>query len=107
MALTKDDIIDSIYNNCGYSKTKSFELFKSILETIKKTLESNEDILISGFGKFRVNEKHARKGRNPATGNDLTLRARRTVTFRCSPSLRTKMNGSNYKTREQYQRPHT
>jgi len=95
MSLTKADIIDNIYNNCGYSKDKSTELFMSILETIKKTLESNEDILISGFGKFSVNEKNERRGRNPATGNDLALRARRTVTFRCSPALRTRMNGSN------------
>ena len=95
MSLTKADFIDNIYNNCGYSKDKSTELFMSILETLKKTLESNEDILISGFGKFSVNEKNERRGRNPATGNDLTLRARRTVTFRCSPALQTKMNGSN------------
>ena len=93
MALTKAHIIDSIYNNCGCSKTKSTELMESILETIKKSLESGEDVLISGFGKFCVKEKNERRGRNPATGNDLTLGARRVVTFRCSSVLREKING--------------
>ena len=93
MSLTKADIIDSIYNQCGYSKTKSTDLVESILETIKKTLESGEDILISGFGKFCVKEKNERSGRNPATGNDLTLGARRVVIFRCSPVLKDKING--------------
>ena len=65
----------------------------SMLETIKKTLENGEDVLISGFGKFLVKEKNERRGRNPATGNNLILDARRLVTFKCSGNLREKING--------------
>ena len=91
MTLTKADIIHSIYNNCGLSKTKSTELTETIFETIKETLESGEDVLISSFGKFNVNKKNERKGRNPATGDNLMLEARRVVTFRCSGALRDKI----------------
>jgi len=94
MALTKADIIDSIYNQCGFSKSKSTELAEAILETMKMNLESDEDILISSFGKLSVNEKNERRGRNPATGNDLALGARRVVTFKCSPVLKEKINGN-------------
>jgi integration host factor subunit alpha len=72
---------------------KSTQLVESFLEIIKKSLENGEDILISGFGKFSVKEKNERKGRNPQTGEDLILKSRRVVTFRCSESLRDKING--------------
>jgi len=94
MALTKSDIIDSIYNQCDFSKSQSTELVETVLETIKKNLESGEDVLISSFGKLCVNEKNERRGRNPATGNDLALEARRVVTFKCSPVLKDKINGN-------------
>ena len=93
MALTKAHIIDKIYNNYDFSKTKSSALVESILEIIKRSLESGEDIMISGFGKFYVKGKNERRGRNPATGNDLILDARRVVTFNCSNVIRNKMNG--------------
>ena len=96
MSLTNAGIIHSIYSHCGFSKTESIELVESILETIKKSLESGEDVLISGFGKFCVKEKNERKGRNPATGNDLILGAKRVVTFKCSTVLRDKVNGKNW-----------
>ena len=73
MSVTKANIVDSIYNHCGCSKTQSIDLMESILETIKMTLESGEDVLISGFGKFCVKEKNERRGRNPQTGDDLML----------------------------------
>jgi integration host factor subunit alpha len=60
---------------------------------MKQTMENGEDILISGFGKFCVNEKKARKGRNPATGEPMMLSKRRVVVFRCSNILREKVNG--------------
>jgi len=66
---------------------------ESLLEIIKSTLESGEDVLISGFGKFRVRDKTKRRGRNPATGDDMMLRPRRVVTFNCSGKLREKVNG--------------
>jgi integration host factor subunit alpha len=94
MTLTKDRIIDSIYHNTDLSRPRAKELFKSCLEIIKRTLESGEDVLISGFGKFEVMEKNERKGRNPATGDNLTLRARRVITFRCSGVLRERINGT-------------
>ena len=101
MTLTKTDIVESIYSQCGLSKTKSDILVETILETMKGTLESGEDVLISRFGRFSVRDKSARRGRNPATGNDLMLEARRVVTFWCSPVFRAKMNrkgrGSNYR----------
>ncbi len=93
MTLTKADLIDSIYNQIDLPKAKSAHLVESVLEIIKKTLESGEDILISGFGKFSVKEKNDRRGRNPHTREDLMLDARRVVTFRCSGVLRDKING--------------
>ena len=91
MALTKNDIVTAI-NEIGFTKKKSVDIIETLLEIIKKRLESGEDVLISGFGKFCVKEKKARRGRNPATGSDLVLRARRIVTFKCSGKLRNKIN---------------
>ena len=91
MALTKNDIVTAIHE-IGFTKKKSVEIIESLLEIIKQRLENGEDVLISGFGKFCVNEKKARRGRNPATGSDLVLRARRIVTFKCSGKLRNKIN---------------
>ena len=92
MSLTKERIIETIFNSTDFSRRKSRQVVESLLETIKKTLESGEDVLISGFGKFCVKEKNERRGRNPASGNDLTLGARRVVTFKCSGVLRDKIN---------------
>lgn len=91
MALTKNDIVTAIHE-IGFTKKKSVDIIEGLLEIIKKRLESGEDVLISGFGKFCVKDKKARRGRNPATGSDLVLRARRIVTFKCSGKLRNKIN---------------
>ena len=93
MSVTKANIVKSIYNHCGCSKTQSNALMESILETIKMTLESGEDVLISGFGKFCVKEKKERRGRNPQTGDYLMLGSRRVVIFQCSAVLRDKIKG--------------
>ena len=95
MALTKSDIVASIHD-LGLTKKKSVEVIESLLEIIKRSLESSEDVLISGFGKFCVKDKAKRKGRNPATGEDLMLRGRRVVTFKCSGKLRHKIDGLEY-----------
>ena len=95
MSLTKGLLIDRIYNDCGCSKSKATELTESILETIKKSLESGEDVVITGFGKFCVREKNERRGRNPTTGEDLPLEARKVVTFRCSNVLKDRINGKS------------
>ncbi|NIN52033.1 MAG: integration host factor subunit alpha [Nitrososphaeria archaeon] len=93
MSLTKADLIDSIYTQVGLSKGKSTQVIESLLEIIKRTLEDGEDVLISGFGKFCVKEKGRRRGRNPQSGEDLILDARRVVRFRCSGVFRDKING--------------
>ena len=93
MSLTKANIVDSICNHSGCSKTQSIDLMEALLKTIKMTLESGEDVLISGFGKFCVKEKKERRGRNPQTGDDLMLGSRRVVIFKCSSLLKDKING--------------
>ena len=72
-------------------------MIETLLENIKSTLESGEPVLISGFGKFEVKDKKTRRGRNPQTGDDLMLGARRVVTFKCSGVLREKINGNKAK----------
>ena len=93
MTLTKDHLVNSLYSNLDIPKSKSASIIETLLQKIKKTLENKEDVLISGFGKFCVKEKKDRRGRNPATGEDLTLEARRVVVFKCSGVLREKVNG--------------
>jgi integration host factor subunit alpha len=93
MALTKHDIAERIRNKIDFQKNQSMELTENLIEIIKSSLESGDDLLISGFGKFCVKEKAERKGRNPATGDDAVLPARRVVTFKCSGKLREKING--------------
>ena len=93
MALTKDHLMNSIHKKLGLPKSKSVKLVESLLETIKMKLELGEDVLISRFGKFCVKNKKARRGRNPATGEDLMLDSKRIITFKCSPVLRDKLNG--------------
>jgi len=95
MALTKDHLMTSIHKKLGLPKSKSVKLVESLLETMKMKLELGEDVLISRFGKFCVKSKSARRGRNPATGEDLMLGSKRIVTFKCSPVLRDKVNGES------------
>jgi integration host factor subunit alpha len=92
MTLTKAKIVDAIHNELGFPKNRSAELIEILLEQIKNTLEKGEDVLISGFGKFCIKQKKERRGRNPATGDDMMLTQRRVVTFRCSHLLREKIN---------------
>lgn len=93
MALTKQDIVEQVYIEVGLPKNQSVEVVETLLEIIKSNLESGDDVLVSGFGKFEVKAKKARKGRNPATGEILMLDPRRVVTFKCSGKLRKKVNG--------------
>jgi len=93
MTLTKANIVDAIHNELGFPKNRSAELIEILLEQIKSTLEKGEDVLISGFGKFCVKKKKERRGRNPATGDDMMLSQRQVVTFRCSHLLREKISG--------------
>ena len=93
MALTKKDIVEQVYTEVGFPKNQSVEVVESLLELMKSTLESGDDLLVSGFGKFTVRDKKERKGRNPATGDDLMLKSRRVVTFKWSGKLKGKING--------------
>ena len=92
MTLTKSHLVDAIAEQNGFSKKKSTETVETILEIIKSTLAYGQDVLLSGFGKFCVKEKRERKGRNPATGEDMMLASRRVVTFRCSGKLKDRIN---------------
>ena len=93
MALTKEKIISSIYDQVGLGKNQSQNVVERLLEIIKQKLEKGEDVLVSGFGKFVVKEKSARRGRNPQTSEEMQLRARRVIVFKTSGVLRDKING--------------
>jgi integration host factor subunit alpha len=92
MTLTKEHIRQFIENKLVISRFESSRLIDSIMEIIKRNLESGEDVLISGFGKFVIRGKGARRGRDFHTGEDLALQPRRVVTFKCSRRLRDKIN---------------
>ena len=93
MTLKKVHLIEAIAEQIGFPKNHSSEIVESLLELIKRSLESGEDVLLSGFGKFCVKEKKQRIGRNPATGEAMILPPRKVVTFQCSGKLREKING--------------
>jgi len=93
MKLTKAQIVDQIRDEIGLPRNETIEIVETLMELMKSSLESGNNILISGFGKFSVRNKRKRRGRNPATGDDLILDARRTVTFKCSGKLRDRVNG--------------
>lgn len=92
MTLTKMDIIEKITEELDLSGAEAKDTVEEMLEIIKFTLASGEDLMISGFGKFQVNEKAPRKGRNPATGETMMLDGRKIVTFKCSGKLRDQIN---------------
>lgn len=92
MTIIKSRMTDIICRKNGYSRKKSMQIVESLIDIVKKQLASGDDVLISGFGKFSVNEKSERRGRNPATGGAMMLRARRVVTFKCSGKLRDRIN---------------
>jgi len=94
MTLTKANIIDAIAEANGFSRNKASETVETLLEIIKSTLASGEDVMITSFGKFCVNQKNERRGRNPATGDAIMLEPRKVVTFKCSGKLRDKINGN-------------
>ena len=90
--LTKAKIIDDIMETNGYTHKQAHDTIEILLELIKRSLESGEDVLFSGFGKFCVKEKAERRGRNPATGKHLILPPRKVVTFKWSGKLKEKLN---------------
>lgn len=94
MTVTKETLVNRIYDQVGLSKARSKQVVEALIEIIKKSLEDGEDVLISGFGKFVVRDKSARKGRNPQTSEELQLRARRIVSFKVSGVLKRRINSS-------------
>jgi integration host factor subunit alpha len=92
MTATKSDLIHAVADANGFHKNNSAELIETLIDLITAKLASGEDVLISGFGKFCVKKKRERRGRNPATGEDMMLAARRVVSFKCSGQLRDKIN---------------
>ena len=92
MSLTKDHLIGAIAEENGFPKKHSTEIVETLIDIIKSSLASGDDVLVSGFGRFSVKKKKARTGRNPATGEEMILESRRVVTFHCSGKLRKKIN---------------
>ena len=93
--ITKAVIVESVQNQLGLPKKDCIELVETLLEIIKSSLASGDDVMISGFGKFEVKSKKERRGRNPATGESLMLAPRKIVKFTCSGKLRGRINGNS------------
>jgi len=90
--MTKADIIEDIYEKVGLSKGESARIVELVLDIIKETLEKGEKIKISGFGNFVVRQKRTRRGRNPQTGEEIEISARKVLTFKSSPILKKSLN---------------
>jgi integration host factor subunit alpha len=92
MSLTKDKLANRLQTQLGLNRIESLELLGGLLDIMKDTLTQGEDLLISGFGKFSVRQKKARRGRNPQTNKDLILGPRKVLVFRSSGVLRMRLN---------------
>jgi integration host factor subunit alpha len=90
--MTKADIVESIQTSTGNTQKASYDLLEAALEIIKETLVSGEEVKIAGFGKFELQDKKDRNGRNPHTGEAVIVKARRVTTFKVSPILKADMN---------------
>jgi len=94
--MTKADIIEGVYEKVGFSKKESAEIVELVFDTLKQTLERGDKVKISGFGNFQVRHKKARVGRNPQTGKEIEITARRVLTFRPSQVLKSALNQGNW-----------
>ncbi|MCL4141880.1 UNVERIFIED_CONTAM: hypothetical protein GTU68_022285 [Idotea baltica] len=92
--LTKADLVESIYDDLPFDKQKATQIVEDWIELIKEGLARDHKVMISGFGVFEVKEKKARSGRNPQTGDRITLAARRVVKFKASQILRKQLNNA-------------
>jgi len=91
--MTKADIVEKVYQKIGFSKKEASELVELVFETLKTQLQTGEKVKISGFGNFLVRGKNQRVGRNPQTGEQIMIEARRVLTFRPSQVLKAMLNG--------------
>ena len=92
VTITKADIVDRVYEKVGFSKKEATEVVDSVFEVMKRRLEQGRKVKVSGFGNFVVHEKRPRRGRNPQTGETITIRGRRVLGFKASPTLKRRMN---------------
>ncbi len=90
--MTKADIFEKVQEGAGLSKKESAEMVEAVFAIIKSTLESGENLKISGFGNFIVKQKKKRRGRNPQTGESITIEARRILTFKPSAVMKDQIN---------------
>lgn len=97
--MTKADIIETVYVQVKLTKRESAEVVELVLETLKGTLVKGERVKVSGFGNFHVREKKSRVGRNPQTGEEIAISARRVLTFRPSQVLKNALNAPGPATR--------
>jgi integration host factor subunit alpha len=95
MTLTKAEIVESLFEKVGLNKSEAKNMVESFFEEISKRLEEKEDVKLSGFGNFQLRDKAPRPGRNPKTGEDIPITARRVVTFHPSPKLKDLVEKSN------------
>tara|TARA_B100000902_G_scaffold144151_1_gene141585 strand:- start:271 stop:567 length:297 start_codon:yes stop_codon:yes gene_type:complete len=91
MTITKDSLVEMVHNEVGLNKREAKELIECFFETIKKSLEDGNDIKLSGFGNFILRDKSPRPGRNPKTGEEVTISERRVVTFKSGLKLKSKL----------------
>jgi len=90
--MTKADIIEKVQEGVGMTRKESAEMVEAVFSIMKSTLETGENLKISGFGSFIVKKKADRRGRNPQTGESITIEARRILTFKPSGVLREQIN---------------
>ena len=93
MTITKDSLVEMVHNEIGLNKREARDLIESFFEEIKKSLEEGNDIKLSGFGNFNLRDKAPRPGRNPKTGDEVTISSRRVVTFKSGLKLKSKLEG--------------
>jgi len=91
--MTKADIVDLVHEKTGFSKKESSESVEMILEILKEKLQAGDKVKISGFGNFAIRQKEVRKGRNPKTGEEMKITARRVLSFKPSQKLKEHING--------------
>jgi integration host factor subunit alpha len=90
--MTKADLVDLIYERVGSSKKEACEVVESVFAIIRDALRAGHKVKISGFGTFVVNKKNARRGRNPQTGETITIDSRRVLSFKPSQVLKSRVN---------------
>lgn len=93
--MTKADIVEKVYGQINLPKKECADLVEHVFDVLKHTLERGEDVKVSGFGKFEVRDKTARRGRNPHTGEEMVIKARKVLTFKPSQILRMAVNASS------------